>query len=70
MSKIIFSGGTGQQILPQGEDVQTAVRLNSLNDVTITSIANGQILKFNSTSGKFENVAADTTITEIDGGTY
>lgn len=71
MSRIVLQGGTIAQILPQGEDVESAVHLDALSDVTITSIQTDQILKYN--GSKFVNVSIDdiqADLTEIDGGTY
>ena len=73
MSRLVLFGN-GLSILPQGEDVESQVHLDKLNDVTITSVADGQILKYNSTLSKFVNVDIDTIISDeltvIDGGTY
>jgi len=40
------------------------IQLNGLSDVTITSVADGELLVYNSSSSQWENT--DT----IDGGTY
>ena len=73
MSRIVFQG-TGQQILPQGEDVEASVHLDKLSDVTLTSVADGEVLQYDSASGKFINVSISTLVSdeldEIDGVTY
>lgn len=38
--------------------------LNELGDVTLTTPANGQVIRYNSTSQKWENVSVDSTPTE------
>jgi hypothetical protein len=40
----------------------TAESINSLNDVNITSVANGQVLKYNSSTSKWENGTGGTSI--------
>lgn len=47
-----------------------ALVIDSLSDVAISSVQNGEVLVYNSTSGDWENSAVDTAIGEIDGGTY
>lgn len=42
--------------------------LDSLSDVTITAVQDGQSLQYNSTTNKWEN--RDITADSIDGGTY
>ena len=72
MTRIVVNG-TSTQILPQGEDVQTAVNLNALNDVTLNGLVNGQFLVYNSSTGDFENKTItdlEGDISEIDGGAY
>lgn len=70
MSIISLEKGSISHFLPEGRDVQGAVNLNGLNDVTIVSLQNGQILKYNSSTGQFENSSVDALVAEIDGGTY
>jgi hypothetical protein len=76
MSKLIFGQGTQLTALPQGEDVQTTVKLEKLSDVDLTpdtlgASQDGHILQFSNSAGKFVNVAPSAVqITEVDGGTY
>lgn len=69
MSLVILNGSATSSLV-QNVDLT----LTDLGDVTISSVQNNQILKFNSSSGKFENVSVDTIVaaalSEIDGGTY
>lgn len=76
MSLLVFNGGMLSQVLPQGEDVQTTIRLDKLADVDLTpntlgASQDGHILQFSNSAGKFVNVAPSAVqITEVDGGTY
>mgnify|MGYP000005544226 CR=1 FL=1 len=70
MSIISLNAGTVSHFLPEGRDVQGAVNLNGLQDVTIVSLQDGQILKYNSSTGQFENTDVDLLVSEVDGGTY
>lgn len=70
MSIISLDKGSISHFLPEGRDVQGAVNLNGLRDVTIVSLQDGQILKYNSSTGQFENSNVDALVAEIDGGTY
>jgi len=69
MSLVILNGSATSSLV-QNVDLT----LTDLGDVTISSAQNNQILKFNSSSGKFENVSVDTIVAAalsvIDGGTY
>jgi len=69
MSLVILNGSATSSLV-QNVDLT----LTDLGDVTISSVQNNQILKFNSSSGKFENVSVDTIVAAalsvIDGGTY
>lgn len=44
MSIISLNKGVSSHFIAEGQDVQGAVNLNGLNDVTIVSLQNGQIL--------------------------
>ena len=48
--------GTNTWFMSKG-NVQDAVSLNGLSDVVITSVSNGQVLTYNSASGKWKNQA-------------
>ena len=64
MSRIVLNTGAVSHFTPEGADVQTGVSLNKLKDVTIVSVADAEILVYNSTTNQWENTD------EIDGGTY
>ena len=71
MSILSLDTGTIAHFMPEGADVQAAVNLNALADVTLVTLTNGQILQYNSSSGQWENIdpqAIQPTL--IDGGTY
>lgn len=61
MTKIVFNGNS-MQTLPQGEDVQTAVNLTALNDVTVSSPVADELLVY--TGGIWRNRSLD----QIGGG--
>ena len=70
MSVIVLQGST-TRINAQAEDIQTLTTLGSLSDVTITSLADGEVIRYK--SGKWENATIDeiaADLTEIDGGSY
>lgn len=58
--KIFVNPETGKNSVLASIDIQTTRRLADLTDVDLTNVANGSILVFNSTLGKF--VAYDTYI--------
>lgn len=47
-----------------------ALVLESLGDVAYSTLLDGQVLVYNSTSGNWENQDVDSAVGEIDGGTY
>lgn len=69
MSLVILNGSSTSSLV-QNVDLT----LTDLGDVTISSVSDGQIIKYNASTGKFENVDIDTIIgdelTVIDGGSY
>ena len=70
MTRIVVNGNA-TQVLPQGEDVENAVHLDALSDVTISGLTSNQLLKYNGV--QWVNVTIDDLqggLTEIDGGTY
>lgn len=72
MSVIVLQGST-TRVNAQAEDIQTLTSLGSLSDVTITSLGDGEVIRYNSLTGQFENATVDeiaADLTEIDGGTY
>ncbi len=60
-----LQGTIGQ---PTAQVVGGSLPIGNLSDVTIVGLANGEILQYNSSTGKWEN--QNVTITEVDGGTY
>jgi len=46
------------------------VSLTELNDISITSVQNGQVVQYNSTTGKFEANTVSATVVSIDGGRF
>jgi|OM-RGC.v1.035020417 hypothetical protein len=70
MSIIALNSGTIAHYLPTGEDVNSSVTINGLQDVEIVGLNNGQILQYNTTAGKWENVDPGVLTDIIDGGTY
>ncbi len=67
MSKITLSTGTLHQYTPSGQDIQREISLTNLGDVTVTNVQDDQILKYNTTSNQWENVAAgEVTDLELD----
>ena len=56
-----YSTSTGEDVVTT---IQTLTTLGQLLDVLLTGLADDEFLKYNSTSGKWENTD------EIDGGTF
>jgi hypothetical protein len=46
------------------------VALTELTDTNITSVQNGQVLQFNSTTGKFEANTVTATVVAVNGGSF
>ena len=46
------------------------VALTELTDTNITSVQNGQVLQFNSTTGKFEANTVTATVIAVNGGSF
>ncbi len=74
MSLLLLNGQVTSSNVQNGD-----LKLDSLSDVdltpdTLTASENNQILQFNGTTLKFENVTIDTlvggSLTVINGGTY
>ncbi len=58
MSLLNFNTGTFHQFTPEGGDIEGQISLNKLIDVTVSSIANNQVLKYDSAQGLWVNVDA------------
>ena len=67
MSLVILNGNTTNSVIQNAD-----LTLTDLNDVNITAVVDGQVLKYNGTN--FVNVDIDTIVgeelSEIDGGSY
>jgi len=61
MSRITLGQGTLHQYTPSGIDIEASVSLQGLSDIKITSLQNGQIIKYDSSIGKWINAADGTT---------
>lgn len=46
------------------------VALTELTDINITSVQNGQVIQFNSTTGKFEANTVIATVVSVNGGSF
>jgi hypothetical protein len=68
MSIITVGKGIEIQTNAQAQDVNASVSISRLSDVQITNLANGEILQYNTSTNKWENVTV--TVTLVDGGTY
>jgi hypothetical protein len=78
-ARINSSGNIGQVKLTQQTRSTIAaqnfapkpnVSLTELNDISITSVQNGQVVQYNSTTGKFEANTVSATVVSIDGGRF
>lgn len=58
------SSGTAYDILAPTSGGGGASSLNDLSDVTISSVANGDLLVYNSTNSRWENVTKSTALTD------
>ena len=67
MSKLVFSHGQIGHWLPEGPDVQGQINLDKLSDVTVTSVADNQVLKYDASQSQWVNVAtgAITTLEDL-----
>lgn len=78
MSIITLNSGTQAHFVSQAQDVQGQINLDKLSDVTVTSVQNNQVLKYNSSLGQWVNVTtgeitnlddlADVVITSVQDG--
>lgn len=46
------------------------VSLTELNDISITSVQNGQVIQYNSATGKFEANTVTATVISVNGGAF
>jgi hypothetical protein len=46
------------------------VSLTELNDISITSVQNGQVVQYNSATGKFEANTVTATVVAVNGGSF
>jgi hypothetical protein len=78
MSIITLNSGTQAHFVSQGEDVQSSINLDRLSDVTVTSVADNQILKYDASQQQWVNTStgaitsldqlSDVTITSVQNG--
>jgi len=78
MSRITLNSGTQHQYTPSGSDIEGNVHLDKLSDVTVTSVQNNQILKYDSSQNQWVNTStgavtsldslSDVTITAVQDG--
>ena len=65
MSKLVFGHGEIGHWLPEGPDVQGQIDLDRLQDVTVTSVQDNQVLKYDASQSQWVNVATGA-ITSLD----
>jgi hypothetical protein len=65
MSIISLNQGTQAHFMAQGSDVQGSINLDRLSDVTVTSVADNQVLKYDASQSQWVNVSTGT-ITALD----
>jgi hypothetical protein len=46
------------------------VALTELSDTNITGVSNGQVIQFNSATGKFEANTITATVVSVNGGSF
>ena len=46
------------------------VALTELSDTNITGVSNGQVIQYNSTTGKFEANTVTATVVSVNGGSF
>ena len=78
MSIITLNTGTAAHFVSQGSDVQGSINLDRLSDVTVTSVQDNQVLKYDASQSQWVNVAtgaitslddlSDVTITSVSDG--
>ena len=78
MSIISLNSGTSAHFMAQGTDVQGSINLDRLSDVTVTSVADNQVLKYDASQSQWVNVStgaitsldqlSDVTITSVQDG--
>ena len=67
MSIITLNSGTQAHFMAQGGDVQSSINLDRLSDVTVTSVQDNQVLKYDASQSQWVNVAtgAITTLEDL-----
>ena len=78
MSIITLDKGTIGHWLPEGPDVQGSINLDKLSDVTVTSVQDNQVLKYDAIQEQWVNTStgavttldqlSDVTITSVQDG--
>lgn len=67
MSIITLDKGTIGHWLPEGPDVQGSINLDKLSDVTVTSVQDNQVLKYDASQSQWVNTStgAVTTLDQL-----
>lgn len=65
MSIISLNTGTQAHFMAQGGDVQSSINLDKLSDVTVTSVQNNQVLKYDASQSQWVNTSTGV-ITALD----
>ena len=78
MSIISLDKGSQSHFLPEGPDVQGSINLDKLSDVTVTSVQDNQVLKYDASQQQWVNTStgavttldqlSDVTITSVQDG--
>lgn len=78
MSIITLNSGTQAHFMAQGGDVQSSINLDRLSDVTVTSVQDNQVLKYDASQSQWVNVStgaitnledlSDVVITSVSDG--
>ena len=61
---------TRSTIVAQSFAPKPNVALTELTDMNIASVQNGQVIQFNSTTGKFEANTVTATVVAVNGGSF
>jgi hypothetical protein len=61
---------TRSTIVAQNFAPKPNVALTQLTDTNITSVQDGQVIKYNSSTGKFEANTVTATVVAVNGGSF
>jgi len=65
MAIISLNTGTQAHFMAQGGDVQGSINLDKLSDVTVTNVADNQVLKYDASQSQWVNTSTGA-ITNLD----